>query len=79
MFSFMQNGMINRSIGGLSLVESSGNSLSIGQEAGFDNIGFPFSCKVTYTSSNSLRTNSYDNIFEIRINEPGNWLVTLYN
>jgi hypothetical protein len=79
MFAFMQNGMNNRSITGLSFAESGGVSLTLGQEQGFDNIRFPFNCKVTYTSSNSLRTSTYDIIFEIRINQPGQWLVTLYN
>jgi hypothetical protein len=79
MFAFMQNGMYNRSVSGLSFAESGGVSLTLGQEQGFDNIRFPFTCKVIYTSSNSLRTSTYDIIFEIRINEPGQWLVTLNN
>lgn len=79
MFAFMQNGMNNRSIAGLSFAESGGTAISMGQEQGFDHIQFPFNCKVTYTSSNSFRTASFEIIFEIQINEPGQWMVTLYN
>ena len=79
MFALMQNGNYNNSITNLSFAENGGSALSMGQEQGFDNIQFPFSCKVTYSSSNSLRTASYDVVFEIQINEPGQWLVTLYN
>jgi len=79
MFVFMQNGMNNKSITSLSFAESGGSALEMGQEQGFDNVQFPFNCKVTYSSSNSLRTANYDVVFEIQINEPGQWLVTLYN
>jgi len=79
MFAFMQNGSNNRSVSGLLFAESGGNLINIGQEQGFDNISFPFNCKVSYSSLNSFRTSSTNIIFEIQINEPGQWLVTLYN
>lgn len=79
MFAFMQNGMNNRSIMGLSFAEDGGTAISIGPEQGFDSINFPYHCKVTYSSLNSFRTASYDIVFEIQINEPGQWMVTLYN
>ena len=68
MFAFIQNGKSNVSITGLSFAESDGSPLNIGQERGFDNIRFPFNCKVTYTSLNSFQTASFQNIFEIRFN-----------
>ena len=79
MFAFIQNGKSNVSITGLSFAESDGSPLNIGQERGFDNIRFPFNCKVTYTSLNSFQTASFQNIFEIQIDSPGQWMVTLYN
>ncbi len=79
MFSFMQNGANNRSISGLSFVESSGTLLNIGQDQGFDNVKFPFNCKVTYSTLNSFRSANNDITFEIQINEPGQWMVTLFN
>lgn len=79
MFAFMQNGTNNRSITSLSFADSGGTPFSMGQEQGFDNIQFPFNCKVTYTTLNSLRSASIDVIFEIQITEPGQWVITLYN
>lgn len=79
MFSFMQNGMNNRALSGLSFAENSGTSFTMGLDQGFDSVQFPFTCKITYSTQNSLRTASYDVVFEIQINEPGQWLVTLYN
>jgi hypothetical protein len=79
MFSFMQNGMNNRSISSLSFAENSGSATTIGLDQGFDSIRFPFSCKVNYSTPNSLRTATYEVVFEIEINEPGQWLVTLSN
>jgi len=79
MFSFMQNGANNRSISGLLFTESSGTLLSIGQDQGFDNIQFPFNCKVQYNTLNSFRSASTNIIFEIQINEPGQWMITLFN
>ncbi|HAH22522.1 MAG TPA: hypothetical protein DCL77_01940 [Prolixibacteraceae bacterium] len=79
MFAFMQNGKTNLSVSSLSFAESDGSSISLGQERGFDNIRFPFTCKVTYNSLNSFQSATFQNIFEIQITEPGQWLITLYN
>ena len=79
MFAFMQNGLNNSSINNLSFAENGGTPISVGQEQGFDNILFPFNCRVTYTSQNSLRTASFDIVFDIQINEPGQWMITLFN
>jgi len=79
MFAFMQNGSNNRSLTSLSFADSGGTPLSMGQEQGFDNVQFPFNCKVTYSTLNSLRSASIDVIFDIQINEPGFWQITLYN
>jgi hypothetical protein len=79
MFSFMQNGGNNRSVSGLLFTESSGTMINLGQDQGFDNVQFPFNCKVTYSTLNSFRSANTDVIFDIQINEPGHWLITLYN
>ncbi|MFY9151621.1 MAG: hypothetical protein WAO52_06395 [Prolixibacteraceae bacterium] len=79
MFTFMQNGTDNYSITDLSFAGNAGTSLNIGRDQGYDNISFPFTCKVMYVTSNSLRTASYRCVFEVQINQPGQWQVTLYN
>lgn len=79
MFAFMQNGWYNSSVTNLSFAEGGGTAITIGQEQGFDNVRFPFNCRVTYTTQNSLRTASFDVVFDIQINEPGMWKITLNN
>lgn len=79
MFSFMQNGGNNRSVTGLLFTESSGTLINLGQDQGFDNVQFPFNCKVSYSTLNSFRSANTDVIFDIQINEPGQWLITLFN
>jgi hypothetical protein len=75
----MQNGANNRTLTDLSFAQSGGNQISIGQDQGFDNVQFPFNCKVTYNTLNSFRSASTNIIFEIQINEPGQWMITLFN
>ncbi|BBE16416.1 phosphatidylinositol-4-phosphate 5-kinase [Aquipluma nitroreducens] len=78
-FSFMQNGGNNRSLTGLLFTESSGTLINLGQDQGFDNVQFPFNCKVSYSTLNSFRSSNTDVIFDIQINEPGQWVITLFN
>ena len=40
---------------------------------------FPISLKITYTTTNKLRTTKLNVVFEITINEPGDWDITLNN
>jgi len=79
MFSFMQNGGNNRSITGLLFTESSGTLINLGQDQGFDNVQFPFNCKVSYSTLNSFRSANIDVVFDIQVNEPGQWTITLFN
>jgi len=79
MFAFKQNGWYNSSVTNLSFAEDGGTAITIGQEQGFDNVQFPFNCRVTYTTLNSLRTANIDVVFDIQINEPGMWKITLTN
>lgn len=79
MFSFLQNGGNNRSISGLTFAESSGTLINLGQDQGFDNVQFPFNCKVSYSTLNSFRSANIDVVFDIQVNEPGQWMITLFN
>jgi hypothetical protein len=79
LFAFKQNGMDNSSISRLSFAESGGNPLSHGQEQGFDNIQFPFTCKISYSTPSKFKSTLIDVSIEIQINAPGEWLVTLHN
>jgi len=78
-FSFYQNGAINTTVSSLFLSTSSGTTYNLGSRQGFDNVVFPFKCKITYTTTNSLKTFTYNCEFEIEIIEPGNWEIVLNN
>lgn len=79
LFQFKQNGGVNTSVYGLLFSPSSGNSYTLGSEQGYENIVFPFTCKVSYKTLNSLKTIPIDAEFIIEIKEPGEWEVILNN
>ena len=61
------------------IAASSGSEYEVGQKVGFNSVIFPFTCRITYSSLNAFRTQSFDCIVEIEISEPGNWLVKIHN
>jgi hypothetical protein len=76
---FYLAGAVNGSISNLSLVGSSGSEFSMGRTMGFQNVEFPFVCKVIYNSFNTLMTVQRNCSIEFEIYEPGTWQVKLYN
>jgi hypothetical protein len=79
MFSFLQNGVQNTTITSFHLNSSKGTPITIGSKQGFENIEFPVTFRVTYITLNSLRTTTQRVEFEVTINQPGDWVVTLHN
>jgi hypothetical protein len=79
MMDIMMNGNYNSTIENLSMLGSSGNEIIMGGSQGFDNVSFPFICKVSYTSWNKMHSSQHYAKFEFVISEPGEWLVTIYN
>jgi len=79
LINLFQNGMINLSVENLMILASSGNITSLGQSTGFENIIFPVTVKVNYTTMNKARTQKLNVNFEFEIYEPGDWDVTLHN
>lgn len=79
LFSFIQGGKANESISGLLCSSSSGTDYELGSKKGFDNVAFPYTCKVTYQFRNPLSSMYTDVWFEIEIREPGTWEVILNN
>ena len=78
-FTFLQNGNQNTSVDNILFSPSSGNSYKLGNLQGFENVRFPFRCKITYSTLNSLKTMRSYVEFEIEITEPGEWTITLHN
>lgn len=75
----LQGGTDNVEIEGFSLIYSSGDEFRSGNIYGIQNVTFPISVKVTYTTWNNLHSDKFNVVFEFTINEPGSWDVNLYN
>ncbi|HCE55017.1 MAG TPA: hypothetical protein DER05_08450 [Lutibacter sp.] len=76
---FIQNGGVNTSVSNFMLQGDSGNRTNINNVEGFENITFPFLCKITYSTLNKFRTSTHTAIFEFVINKPGDWELILNN
>ncbi len=78
-FVFMRGGEVNNYIYNLHFAENGGIFTKLGDRQGFELVSFPFSCNIIYMSLNYFQT-AYINVeFEIQINQPGEWLVTIFN
>lgn len=76
---FYQNGTRNNRISNLLMSTSSGDDITYGILTGYDNVIFPVTIKITYTTANKLKSSTMNVRFEFVIYEPGDWVVELYN
>lgn len=76
--NFYQNGTRN-SVSGLTIFTNNGNAVSGSYIHSYENLLYPFKCEVSYTTRSKFKTTSYRVRFEIVINEPGEWDISLYN
>lgn len=79
LINFYQNGVRNRGIENLLMASSSGYETRLGESLGYDELTFPVTIKLNYTTWNKLRGAKIDVIFEFRIFEPGDWQVDIHN
>jgi hypothetical protein len=79
LMDFYQNGVRNLGIEDFIMQSSSGYETRMGESIGYDNVTFPVTIKVNYTTWNKLRGARIYVIFEFRIYEPGDWSVDLHN
>lgn len=79
LFQFLQNGTQNRSITNFHLIANKGTYLKFGDREGYENIDFPVTCKATYITRSPSGTTTLRVEFEITINQPGDWLITIHN
>jgi hypothetical protein len=79
LISFMQNGMRNNSVMNLLMSSSSGYETQLSEMVGYDEVTYPVTIKVAYTTYNKLRTVTVDVRFEFVIYEPGDWKVEINN
>ncbi len=60
-------------------IPGEGDTYRTSDQTGYQNVDFPADCEITYETIGVLRQVSYRVRFEVTINEPGEWLITLYN
>ena len=60
-------------------ISSSGIEFWNGNNVGFENISFPFTCKLTYYSWNKTYTSRNFKRFEFQIESPGRYVLTIHN
>lgn len=58
---------------------SSGTEFFRTNEIGYENIDFPFTIKITYNSYNQLKTMTINCLLEMRIDQPGSYLIQIHN
>lgn len=75
----LQNGARNKKVLNLSIIASSGQDIYSGFLQGFNNVEFPVTIIIAYTTSNKLNTLFYNVKFDFVIYEPGDWAVELHN
>ncbi|RPH34189.1 MAG: hypothetical protein EHM93_02200 [Bacteroidales bacterium] len=75
--TLLQSSNTNSTVSNLVFSPSSGTETEVGSYKGFENIVFPFRCKVTYSTQNLIRTANYDVSFEFEINQEGEWEIKI--
>lgn len=79
LIEFIQNGTRNVGISNLLSSSDSGTETNLGYLVGYDNIIFPVTIKLSYTTFNKLGTQQIRAIFEFKIYERGDWRVEIHN
>lgn len=79
MLGIYQNGTINNSVYMQFFYSTSGSVYVLGPKQGFENVTFPVTLKINYSSSNTLKTARIVTEFEAIITEPGDWEIELNN
>ena len=79
LLNFYQNGVRNVELEAFMISASGGTLTRLGASTGYENIDFPITIKVNYTTWNKLKSAKVYVIFEFEISEPGDWVVDIHN
>jgi hypothetical protein len=74
-----KNGTRNNDITNFLITSSSGYESNVGESFGYDEVTFPITVKLQYTTLNKLGTMPVEVRFEFTISEPGDWSVNINN
>lgn len=77
--NFYLGGSNNTDLEDLTIIVNNGSQFQSGAATGFDNIIFPFECKINYYTWNQAHTNRYFASIEFVIPEPARWQLNIYN
>ncbi len=77
--SIMKDGNNNSTVSGLTFFCTSGMTYSVGPKRGYENIIFPCTVRIIYTTLNSYNAAAINCEFEIEIKTPGIWEIKLNN
>lgn len=77
--AIMKDGANNSTVYGLTFFCSSGSTYSVGPKIGYENVIFPCTMKIIYTTRSSFNGGSISCEFEIEFKTPGKWDITLNN
>ncbi len=78
MINFIQNGSRNK-VSQLSVTVNNGERIIGDYTDGYENIRFPFTCRINYTTQSKFKATNYNVSFEIEIYDAGSWEIFLYN
>jgi len=77
-YKFSRAGVVESNMNDLVLQGTSGVETLNSSFIGFEGVTFPFVGKVRFTAPNALNTSTLNCELRLTINEPGEWVVTLY-
>jgi hypothetical protein len=79
LIEILQNGSRNVAVTNLLMTCSSGYETQLGELIGYEEVTFPVTIKIMYSTMNKLHTMPLEVKFEFMISEPGDWTVELNN
>jgi hypothetical protein len=77
--TIFKDGNNNSTVSGLTFYCTSGMTYTVGPKRGFENVTFPCTVRIIYTTRNSYNAASINCEFEIEIKTPGIWDIKLEN
>lgn len=77
-FKFERSGNTTYNVDGLIMQGSSGEESFVTAFTGFQHTSFPFEGRIRFQAPNLLGSSTFDYEMRFVINEPGDWLITIY-
>ncbi len=77
-FKFARSGSTTYDIDGLIMQGSSGSESVTTAFTGFQHTSFPFECKIQFQAPNLLNYATFNYEMRFVINQPGDWVITIY-